>query len=190
MYIQEEEVAPGEEEDAEAEEEEPDNGLPSQEGGSDEEAVLEDGLRILAELFYISGDKGGGANCDRMYKYLKRNGAMPEDGIVANCLFHALNLALARSCEDILGKQGIGHDSPFQMLFLFPLIIKKVTEDGGRDTFTDYWGKSIKKLLTDKAWTEDAKRRFPQAMHEFAENIEEMTMKECKWAVCSCVALH
>ena len=81
FVIQDGEVAE-EEEEVEAGEE-PDNGLPSESEGVSE-AVLEDGLKVLAELFYISGDKGGGANCDRMYEYLKKNGAMSEDGIVAN----------------------------------------------------------------------------------------------------------
>ena len=66
------------------------------------------------------------------------------------------------------------------MQFLFPLIIKKVSEDTSRDTLIEWWGKAVKKLLTDNAWSEDAKRRFPQAMDDYVEKIDKMTMKECK----------
>ncbi len=68
------------------------------------------------------------------------------------CDLHAMNNALSVACIESFGKQGIGHKTPFQMLWLFPTILKKVKKEMGAERLDIMWKKTVEKLRKDKKW--------------------------------------
>jgi hypothetical protein len=68
---------------------------------------------------------------------MKKLRVMPEDGIINNCDLHGLNLPLKKGLEDALGITGIGHNSPWQLLYVSNLLLDHLVEIYGNDKRAD-----------------------------------------------------
>ena len=88
--------------------------------------ILKGELGDDIEISKITGNSGGGAAVQRLWPELVKNGTMGENTLWLSCIMHGMNKPLEIGCVDALGKQGIGHQTPWQMLFLFCSIIKKI----------------------------------------------------------------
>lgn len=91
-------------------------------------------------LSVITGDAGGGASVQNLHPALQDRGVMDNSSKRLSCDLHNLNKALEIACVDTWGKQGIGHRTPFQMVWLFVKILKYVHNKFGRGGLNKAWG--------------------------------------------------
>ena len=110
-------------------------------GHSTEEAskaILEDVSAFLdilcnfvhdVKLSVITGDAGGGASVQQLHPALKAKGIMDKYSKRLSCDMHNLNKALEIACIDTWGRQGIGHLTPFQMIWLFVRLLKHIRKE-------------------------------------------------------------
>jgi hypothetical protein len=70
------------------------------------------------KLSVITGNAGGGASVQHLHPALQANGTMDKWSKRLSCDLHNLNKALEVACIDAWGRQGIGHLTPFQMIWL------------------------------------------------------------------------
>ena len=90
------------------------------------------------------------------------------------CDMHNFVKPLEVACVDAWGRQGIGHKTPFQMIWLFVKIIKTVRKDVGRKGLSEMWGSVIEKMRNNRLWQSVARNDFPQAFEEFMSKLDEL----------------
>ena len=139
--------------------------------------ILKDSLGNDVEIFVITGDSGGGAAVQKLHKALISNHTMRKVSKMLACDCHGMNKPLDIACTESFGKQGIGVRSPYQMVWLFPNILKKIIKDHGRNVLNNMWAGAIDKLLTDEKWRRYANKNCKQAHQELLDKLEEM--EEC-----------
>ena len=71
------------------------------------------------QLSMLTGDTGGGAAVQNIHPVLITNGTMGRKSKRLSCDIHNLFKALEIACADTWSRQGIGHKTPFQMIWLF-----------------------------------------------------------------------
>ena len=94
-------------------------------------------LKVLNEIVeetevaisFVTGDAGGGAAVQRLHPELVKLGVMNEDSKRLVCDMHNFFKPLEVACVDTWGKQGIGHRTPFQMIWLFVKLLKTVRKN-------------------------------------------------------------
>lgn len=120
----------------------------------------------------ITGDSGGGAAVHHLIKSLKRIDVMDEAGKMLACDMHNFVKPLEVACSDCWGRQGIGHRSPFQMIYLFVKIIKTVRKEFTRPGLERMWNAVIEKMRTDPLWKAIAERQFPGPFDDFNKKVD------------------
>lgn len=109
--------------------------------------ILSEFLGDDVKLSVITGDAGGGASVQQLHPALQKKGQMDEWSKKLSCDMHNLNKALEIACIDTWGKQGIGHLTPFQMIWLFVRILKHVRKELVDCSLLDEaWGSTIQYL--------------------------------------------
>lgn len=108
----------------------------SNHSGEDCAKAVKKSLKIFTgqddfEVTCVTGDAGGGAAVQNLLPHLTRLRAVALDCSKINCQLHALNKCLESSLTDVLGVQGIGRRTPFQLLFVFNQLWKRLREEGG-----------------------------------------------------------
>ena len=81
------------------------------------------------KITFITGDAGGGAAVQHIHKELIRIGVMDSNSKKVACDMHNFVKPLEVACVDTWGRQGIGHRTPFQMVWLFVTLLKKVRKE-------------------------------------------------------------
>ncbi|KAL7549953.1 hypothetical protein ACHAWF_013218, partial [Thalassiosira exigua] len=137
-----------------------------------QEAV--DSLGEDVEISVITGDSGGGAAVQRLHRALIENGTMGEDSLKLACIMHGLNKSLEIACIDAIGKPGIGHRTAWQMLYLFPLLLKNVRKQFGPKNLDSMWAMTINKLQNDAAWQNEASAKCKQPFEEFMAKLRKL----------------
>ncbi|KAL7530309.1 hypothetical protein ACHAXR_007396 [Thalassiosira sp. AJA248-18] len=122
----------------------------------------------------LTGDSGGGAAAQNLHPRLVLNGTMPKDSRFVNCDMHGIMKPLEIACVDTFGKQGIGHRTPFQMIWLFVRILKKVKKEYGRPGLNEMWAKVIQKLRTDTRYQKVALEKCKHSYEEFMSVLQSM----------------
>jgi hypothetical protein len=130
------------------------------------------------EVTCVSGDSGGGAAVQTLLPHLKRLRAVSLECSKINCQLHALNKCLETSLQDVLGLQGIGRRTPFQLLFVFNQLWKRIREEGGGDYLDEIFAITMQELTTNEAWKNEAENNFPQAYNELRKKFEELESME------------
>jgi hypothetical protein len=81
------------------------------------------------KLAVITSDAGGGASVQNLHPALKTRKLMDSHSKQLSCDMHNLNKAFEVVCTDTWGRQGIGHNTIFQMLYLRSRIHKLIGKD-------------------------------------------------------------
>jgi len=141
--------------------------------------AIKQSLKILHgvedfKIIAITGDSGGGAGIHRLHAACINAGIMDADSKKNPCLIHNLNKAFEEACETTFGKQGIGHCTPWQMLYLFALLFKRIRQEGGSKLLEEYWGIALNHLLNDGDWQEEARTKFSQAYQQFLAMLDSL----------------
>ena len=127
------------------------------------------------KLSVITGDAGGGAAVQHLHPALQDIGIMDAVSKRLSCDLHNLNKALEIGCVDTWGKQGIGHRTPFQMVYLFVKILKIVRKDfGSRDGLNKSWERIITTLRENAKWQTIALDKCKLAFDDFFDKLEEL----------------
>ena len=122
----------------------------------------------------VTGDSGGGAAIHNLFEELKKIDVMDILGKMLACDMHNFVKPLEVACVDAWGRQGIGHKTPFQMIWLFVKIIKTIRKDVGRKGLSEMWGSVIEKMRNDRLWQSVARNDFPQAFEKFMSKLDEL----------------
>ena len=99
-----------------------------------------------------TGDASGGATVAHLRNELKQIRFMDLDSKKLPCDMHNFVKPLKVACVDTCGRQGIGHHTPFQMIWLFVTLLKKVRTGYGRPGLNEMWANVVNKLHNDKRW--------------------------------------
>ena len=97
---------------------------------------------------------------------------MDEAGKMLACDMHNFVKPLEVACVDCWGRQGIGHRSPFQMIYLFVKIIKTVRKEYTRPGLERMWNAVIEKMRTDPLWKAIAESQFPGPFDDFNKKVD------------------
>ena len=60
---------------------------------------------------------------------------MDKDSKETNCSLHGMQKAVENASKNTMGDQGMGCRTPFQMLYVFSLLMKKIQIEGGFQFF-------------------------------------------------------
>ena len=128
------------------------------------------------EVFVSIGDAGGGASIQKVHPKLQKNGLMKDDSKVANCANHGIQKSLENASKETMGDQGMGSRTPFQMLYVFALLMSRLRDEGSISFVDSLWSTVQDRILTDERFEDDAMSRFRQAYEKYQEehNFEEM----------------
>jgi hypothetical protein len=146
---------------------------------SDDVSALLEILRTFVghdvKLSVITGDAGGGASVQLLHPELQKKGTMDEWSKKLSCDLHNLNKALEVACTRTWGQQGIGHLTPFQMIWLFVRILKHFRNDlGERSLLDEAWGMTIQLLREDPKWQGIACDKCDVAFHDFMNRLDAL----------------
>ena len=97
---------------------------------------------------------------------------MDEEGKMLACDMHNFVKPLEVACSDCWGRQGIGHRSPFQMIYLFVKIIKTVRREFTRPGLERMWNGVIEKMCKDPLWKAIAEHQFPGPFADFNKKVD------------------
>ena len=61
------------------------------------------------------------------------------------------------ACVEVFGKQGIGVETPFQMLWLFVQIFKKVRDEYSHEIMNEMWASIVENLRNDGSLQQEAR---------------------------------
>jgi hypothetical protein len=104
---------------------------------------------------------------------MKKLGVMPEDGIINNCDLHGLNLPLKEGLEDALGITGIGHNSPWQLLYVSNLLLDHLVEIYGNDKMHLIWSEINEKIMNNPRFQTEGTRLGGLCFSDYYEAIQE-----------------
>ena len=90
------------------------------------------------------------------------------------CIQHGMNKSLEISCVDALGKQGIGHRTTWQMIYLFSLLLKSVRKQFGTKNLDNMWAMTVDKLMNDAKWQSEASAKCKQPFEELMAKMNEL----------------
>ena len=99
---------------------------------------MADGKKVEVEC--LTRDLGGVAAAQRLHPALVNLSVMDELSRYLGCDMHGMNKPLEVSCVEVFGKKGIGVETPFQMLWLFVQIFKKVRDEYNHEIMNEMWG--------------------------------------------------
>ena len=137
--------------------------------------ILQTFVGPKVKLSVITGDAGGGASVQQLHPALKKKGIMDDKSKRLSCELHNLNKALEVACIDTWGRQGIGHLTPFQMIWLFVRVLKHIRKElGDRSLLDEAWGMTIQSLRVKHSWQETACDKCELAFTEFMSRLEEL----------------
>ena len=80
--------------------------------------------------------------------------------------------------QDVLGKQGIGRRTPFQLLFVFNQLWKRLKEEAGDKYLDEIVALTMNELATNDVWKDEAEKKFPQAFRELMGKFAELESEE------------
>ena len=144
---------------------------------TDVEELLEILRRFLGpdvKLSVITGDAGGGASVQNLHPALITKGTMDTKSKRLSCDMHNLNKALETACIDTWGRQGIGHKTPFQMVWLFVRILKHIRKDMGRKNVDEAWAATVESLRKDPSWQLTASEKCDVAFKDFLNRLDTL----------------
>ena len=125
-------------------------------------------------LSVITGDAGGGALVQNLHPALQDIGIMDESSKRLSCDMHNLNKALEIACVDTWGKQGIGHRTPFQMIWLFVKILKYARKKYRRSGLNQAWSRTIDMLRNKCSWQTIANHKCEMAFNDFIDQLNDL----------------
>ena len=96
---------------------------------------------------------------------------------------HNFAKPLEVACVDMWGRQGIGHKTPFQMIYLFTLILKQVKKEMSRSRLNEIWAKVTHKLRSDPKWQAMAKDNCAQSFEAYLQKLEGLEEEDVEAAV-------
>ena len=158
------------------------SGHSAEEAASAIKLSTDDFLELLNEMIpgvdvkinLLTGDSGGGAAAQHIHPVLIRDKTMPTDSRMVNCDMHGIMKPLEIACIETFGKQGIGHRTPFQMVWLFCSILKKVKTEYTRRGLNEMWARVIDKLRNDPKYQKAALENCKYSYEQFMTLLEEL----------------
>ena len=130
------------------------------------------------EVFCALGDAGGGAAIQNLHKKLMEIKAMPDNSKEANCALHALQKALETACIQTMGDQGLGVRTPWQLLYVFSSLMKKLKEVGGIQFVDNLWAMVQHELQNNPEWEGIGQSRMKQAWVGMIVMVNEVELDE------------
>ena len=73
--------------------------------------------------------------------------------------------------KNTMGDQGMGCRTPFQMLYVFSLLMKKIRGGGGIKMLDTLWSIVQHEIQENMKWQVEAESNFKQAWEEFLEKV-------------------
>ena len=126
------------------------------------------------KLVAITGDAGGGASVQNLHPALKTRKLMDSHSKQLSCDMHNLNKAFEVACIDTWGRQGIAHNTIFQMLYLRSRIHKLIGKDYTRELYSKAWSMIVSQLRDDAAWQTIARKRCGGSFEDFMVRLEAL----------------
>ena len=126
------------------------------------------------KLSVITGDAGGGAAVQHLHPELMRRKLMDDDSKRLSCDMHNLNKAFEIACTDSWGRQGIGHNTIYQMLYLQHRIHKLIRQDYSRPIYSDAYAQTVDMLRNDPVWQTTALKLCSFAFEDFINRLEAL----------------
>ena len=100
---------------------------------------------------------------------------MAQECAFGNCLLHGLNKPMENACIAVFGKQGIGHRTCWQLLYLWTLLRKRVKLESDVKHLNQMWAEVVKKVRdTNSQWRKLAEECMPQLLNEFLDEIKTL----------------
>jgi hypothetical protein len=126
------------------------------------------------KLSVITGDAGGGASVQYLHPELMKLKLMGDDSKRLSCDMHNLNKAFEIACTDSWGRQGIGHNTVYQMLYLQHRIHKLIRQDYTRPIYSDAYAQTVDMLRNDPVWQMTALKLCSFAFEDFMNRLEAL----------------
>ena len=126
------------------------------------------------KLSAITGDAGGGAAVQHLHPELTKRQLMDDDSKRLSCDMHNLNKAFEIACTESWGRQGIGHNTIYQMLYLESRIHKLIRQDYSRPLYSDAYAQTVNFLRTDAEWQTAALKLCSFAFSDFMDRLEAL----------------
>jgi hypothetical protein len=95
------------------------------------------------KLTVLTGDTGGGSAVQNLITEVKKLHVMSQDCAFANCLLHGLNKPTENASVAVFGKQGIGHRTCWQLLYLWSLLRKRAKLDSDVKHLNEMWAEVV-----------------------------------------------
>jgi len=134
------------------------------------------------KLHNLMGDAGGGGAVQHLVKKLIELEVVDADCKWANCVLHGLQKALENPSKKIYGDQGMGRRNPWQMLYVFSLLMKYLRTEGGYDLLDTLWSIVIETMgeayaeVDETEWELEAIHNLKQAWIDFMDKVEAFGM--------------
>ena len=127
------------------------------------------------KLTVLTGDTGGGSAVQNLITEVKKLHVMSQDCAFANCLLHGLNKPTENASVAVFGKQGIGHRTCWQLLYLWSLLRKRAKLDSDVKHLNEMWAEVVKKVRdANSQWRKLAEQCMPQLLKEFLDEIKTL----------------
>ena len=133
---------------------------------------MADGKKVEVEC--LTGDSGGGAAVQRLHPALVNLSIMDELSRYVGCDMHGMNKPLEVASVEVFGKQGIGVETPFQMLWLFVQLFKKVRDEYSHDIMNEMWATIVDSLRNDGSLQQESREQCLQVFEDIFGKLEEL----------------
>jgi hypothetical protein len=107
---------------------------------------------LVPYIIYSSAtsDSGGGGAIQNVYPELLKLGMFDaEQSAINHCELHAMNKPLENALKKALGDSGIGHNSPWQLLYLSDIFLDQLVAELGLKRVNEIWAEINAQLFTD-----------------------------------------
>ena len=123
-------------------------------------------------------DSGGGGAIQCVDPFLRQLGVLEEDSIINHCSCHGMNKPLENGLKKALGDAGIGHNTPWQLLYLADCFLDNVIEDLGLVRVNDIWAEINTQLLDDARFQDECYKHGGLVFTDFYKAIQTISEED------------
>lgn len=119
----------------------------------------------------ITGDSGGGGSVQTIFEPLQDLKVIHKYGKPIRCDMHVLAKPLENAAEHSMGKQGLGRNTIFQLIFAAVSMMRNINKQGGASLVDTYMKLVREKLENCQEWKDEADQICKQAYDDYLNNV-------------------
>jgi hypothetical protein len=130
---------------------------------------------LVPYIIYSSAtsDSGGGGAIQNVYPKLLKLGMFDaEQSPINYCELHAMNKPLENALKKALGDSGIGHNSPWQLLYLSDIFLDQLVAELGLKRVNEIWAEINAQLFTDPCFQQECYKHGGLTFDQFYNAIQ------------------